>query len=278
MESNHRSPPCRRGTVPLGHGSFDLVTRPLISRHSEGAPARIRTRNAAFEARNDSVSPPGQTDQRKERESNPHTLAGPGLAQARAIPVPAPFLTTVDVVSDDWRANSPLAPQPSLLLEKRGVEPRRRVCKTQALTPAMRPRHNDLGGSRTHRSPALNRSCIPVPARGRLEQIADLGLEPSRQAYETRPSNLPVCSSSGEGRDLARSAIGSLASGDGGIRTHTVHVLSVATPAGWSTSPFERGVRNSECGVRSSETPPLRLPTPNFPQRPWRDLNPRPPP
>ena len=27
-------------------------------------------------------------------------------------------------------------------------------------------------------------------------------------------------------------------SGDGGIRTHTFHVLSVATPAGWSTSPF----------------------------------------
>jgi hypothetical protein len=39
-------------------------------------------------------------------------------------------------------------------------------------------------------------------------------------------------------------------SGDGGIRTHTVHVLSVATPAGWSTSPC-RQCAGQESNLRS---------------------------
>ena len=39
-------------------------------------------------------------------------------------------------------------------------------------------------------------------------------------------------------------------SGDGGIRTHTFHVLSVATPAGWSTSP-SRQCAGQESNLRS---------------------------
>jgi hypothetical protein len=41
-------------------------------------------------------------------------------------------------------------------------------------------------------------------------------------------------------------------SGDGGIRTHTVHVLSVTTPTSWSTSPvFKRGTRSAERGTEN---------------------------
>lgn len=69
--------------------------------------------------------------------------------------------------------------------------------------------------------------------------VADLGVEPSIQAYETQSGSGP-------------SAMRLNQSGDGGIRTHTVHVLSVATPTRWSTSPFS--ARNLEhFSARNSE-------------------------
>lgn len=48
------------------------------------------------------------------------------------------------------------------------------------------------------------------------DQLRTRELNPAIQAYETRPGARPSAKHS---------------SGDGGIRTHTVHVLSVATPS-----------------------------------------------
>jgi hypothetical protein len=191
--------------VPLGHriplltprprhfeyGRGDSVS-PLASRPSslapnQSAPARIRTRNAAFEARSDSVSPPGHS----------------------------PLLVT----------------SPS-------------------------PLFSDPGGSRTHKTPALNRSCLPVPARS----------HPKLQTWELNPASRLMR----PGRAPARLHQG--ASGDGGIRTHTVHVLSVATPA-----VGLHHLANLGCGIGMR----IWIRFPNFtllPRRPWRDLNPRPPP
>ena len=76
---------------------------------------------------------------------------------------------------------------------------------------------------------------------------------PACQAYETRPGACPPARRfqlrtwelnpasrlMRPGRAPARPQF--IISGDGGIRTHTVHVLSVATPSSWSTSPEAEG-------------------------------------
>ena len=91
----------------------------------------------------------------------------------------------------------------------------------------------DRSGSRTHTSQALNLRALPVGLPG-LWTVADLGVEPSHQAYETRSSAGP-------------SAI----SGDGGIRTHTQRLLRPPPHTNWATSP------SLKCGIRSAELGPV---------------------
>ena len=74
-------------------------------------------------------------------------------------------------------------------MESRGVEPRRRVCKTQ-LQPAGVP-VSDRSGSRTHTHQVLGLTPLPVGVPGRVgravpDAVADPGVEPGLQAYETR--------------------------------------------------------------------------------------------
>ena len=88
---------------------------------------------------------------------------------------------------------------------------------------------SDLGGNRTH-----------TPDGSRLSTGSGY------QSYSTR--SFPVAATELQTWELnpasrlmrpSRAPARLQGSGDGGIRTHTVHVLSVATPSRWSTSPVE---------------------------------------
>ncbi len=75
-------------------------------------------------------------------------------------------------------------------LRSPGIEPGRQAYETRPNTspPAM-IWHSDQGGSRTHNRQVLNLPALPVG--NTWPSVADPGLEPGCQAYETRPD--PVC-------------------------------------------------------------------------------------
>ena len=73
-------------------------------------------------------------------------------------------------------------------------------------------------------TPRSKRGVIPFHHQGKYEIVRQL------QTWELNPESRLM-------RPERAPARLQNVSGDGGIRTHTVHVLSVATPAGWSTSP-----------------------------------------
>ena len=96
-----------------------------------------------------------------------------------------------------------------------GVEPTRPELSTRGLYQLAYPIKS--GARESNPSAGLIR-----PGRASsAPRVADLGVEPSRRAYETQPSAGP-----------------SAMSGDGGIRTHTLRLLRPPPPTGWATSPF----------------------------------------
>lgn len=205
MDSNHRPPPRQGGAVAAG--PQDQVS----------TPARTRTRNAAVEARNDvrfttGAFPPFSTParnrtwiptfggwcrrpldhqgtgQRKGRGSNPHALAGGTLAGCPRYRFRTPFRPSGVAGSR--------TPSPCL----QGTAPARwrPRCSGDIARPALpaagpppAPGVTSVGVEPTRlAAPALNRTCIPVPARGR-PSVAGPGVEPGVQAYETRTSAGP---------------------------------------------------------------------------------------
>ena len=143
MDSNHHSPPCQEGALPLDHR---IMSGPLVR---PSAPARIRTWTATFEAWNDirfttrafrkqpvpwpgiePGSPPSEggvvirwttrANQRKERDSNPQTLAGAGLAG-----------------QCDTNSAHPSVSQPSV--DPPGIEPGLPACRASVIPLDHRP-------------------------------------------------------------------------------------------------------------------------------------------
>ena len=110
---------------------------------------------------------------------------------------------------------------------------------------------------------ALDLPALPIGLPGR--SVADLGVEPSFQAYETRSGAGPsaMCAYSG----------------DGGIRTHTFSVLSGATPAvGLHHRFLECGIRSWECGIEDTSRPgshsEFHIPRSALPKCPGWESNP----
>lgn len=128
-------------------------------------------------------------------------------------------------------------------------------------TPTSSVESRSLGLEPSCRAYETQPSACP-PAR---ESVADLGVEPNIQAYETR---------SGAGPSAM------CFSGDGGIRTHTVHVLSVATPS-VGLHHHLRGVETAPCDHDSDTWNPStlsnhqsQLANLNPPSDPWGNRTP----
>ena len=193
----------------------------------------------------------GMNRQRKGRESNPHVLADPDLAGRRvtssahpSVARPSSFVPRHSGCSDalyfpndegrmtkddEWSRGEL---NPVAVFARHSARPR--------ATPVRGNCRSDLGGSRTH-----------TPCGARLSTGPVYQFQHEVSQLRTRESN-PASRLMRPGRAPARPQC--VASGDGGIRTHTVHVLSVATPASWSTSPC----RDSSSRVtRGGIEPPL---------------------
>jgi hypothetical protein len=212
--------------------------------HFPSAPARTRTWNVTFGEWHDSVSPPGQVSGRRGIRTLTPSRATT-LAPWPGQPYPSPFRSP----RRGARPVDPPGVEPGLPARQAGVIPLDhgpfvQWSRGESNPVAVFARHSpsplavpsvrlaaavtSVGVEPTRlAAPALDRPCIPVPARGR-------GQPPAGGQLQTWESN-PASRRMRPGRAPAR--LHSVPSGDGGIRTHTVHVLSVATPAGWSTSP-----------------------------------------
>jgi hypothetical protein len=150
-------------------------------------------------------------------------------------------------------------------VESRGVEPRRRVCKTQLQSAGVPD--SDRGGSRTHTHQALNLTPLPVGVPG--HRVADPGVEPGLQAYETRTgagpsamqSHAPDSNRAAEVMTLGRAPARVQSSGDGGIRTHIARLLRPRPATSWATSPCEQVASRKEQLARTESVLHLLLVT-----------------